>query len=87
MELADAKQALQDNLDAEPGLIDDVNAAQQTLQKCFDNINWLTAKIAELESPTPEPDTSVPVKDTFVQAIAMAKQAQAQPDIDKKVAG
>jgi len=53
------------------------------------SITALTALIAQMENPTPiaEPDYSVPVKDTFVQAIAMAKQAQAQPDIDKKVAG
>ena len=78
MELADAKQALQDNLDAEPGLIDDINAAQATLQKCFDNINALTALIAQMENPTPiaEPDYSVPTKDVFIAQIQAAKEAQ-----------
>ena len=89
MTIDEAKKSLQDNLDAEPGLIDDVNAAQQTLQKCFDNINALTNLIAEMENPAPiqEPDYSVPVKDTFMQAISASKQVQPEPIEEKKVAG
>ena len=86
----DYKQALQDNQDALPGLLDDLEASMRAKQKCFDNINWLTAKIAELENPTPveEPDVSVPDKQTFVDAIKASKAQVIQPTpIEKKVAG
>ena len=78
MELADAKQALQDNLDARQGLVDDCDASTQAKQKCFDNINALTALIAQMENPTPiaEPDYSVPTKDVFIAQIQAAKEAQ-----------
>ena len=86
--IEDYKQALQDNQDALPGLLDDLEASTRAKQKCFDNINWLTVKIAELENPTPveEPDVSVPNKQTFIDAIQASKASKPTP-IEKKVAG